>query len=397
MFIHVRKRKKWNVMCLFDTNELDVEGQSAVGRNAGQGLSAVGTGGRDDNTSLTLDGHAGDTDIPTLDDLTGTKLEREGLALGVGVKDVTVQELANVSNGNLVAGLGSGTSTDLTVLDGDTTSNLLSDGALLGGGGRSGTSGTLLELLGESNLLVLRLLLLGLLLGLNGGGGLLLSSSLLVLLLGLLLRSLLGSLLLFLLVIGLDGLDTVAEVELILIRRQIVVVLLFLIVVLIFRVVLIVERMENVVTSEVDGVRTSNLKDDIVRGVDNNVESLLETSLGGESADDSSRNLKALVIRLLLLFGFFLLLLLALLGGLLALLGLLLLLGLLIILILVDGVGKLILIVIVDLLQDSKSGRLVTLGVLGINSGESDSNSAVFDSKLGLTRLELQSVRSDGK
>ena len=80
-------------------------------------------------------------------------LKREGLALGVGVKDVTVQELANVSNGNLVAGLGSGTSTTSRSSMVTPPAIFLAIVALLGGGGRSGTSGTLLELLGESNLL----------------------------------------------------------------------------------------------------------------------------------------------------------------------------------------------------------------------------------------------------
>jgi hypothetical protein len=46
---------------------------------------------------LTTDGHTVQTLVPTLDNLTGTKTEVEGLTAGVGVELLAVLELADVS------------------------------------------------------------------------------------------------------------------------------------------------------------------------------------------------------------------------------------------------------------------------------------------------------------
>lgn len=70
---------------LVDRNALDVEDQVRVGRNVrGSTLLAVGHGGGNGEAALTTGGHASDTDVPALDDLTNTKLEGKRLALLVG-------------------------------------------------------------------------------------------------------------------------------------------------------------------------------------------------------------------------------------------------------------------------------------------------------------------------
>lgn len=70
---------------LTDRDALDVEDQVRVRRNVrGSTLLAVSHRRRDGKTTLAPGGHASDTDVPTLDDLTDTKLEREWLALLVG-------------------------------------------------------------------------------------------------------------------------------------------------------------------------------------------------------------------------------------------------------------------------------------------------------------------------
>lgn len=65
---------------LVNFKELDVENQSAIGWNSRQCLLAIGKIGWDSDSSLAANGHASDTNIPTLDDLASAKFEREGLS-----------------------------------------------------------------------------------------------------------------------------------------------------------------------------------------------------------------------------------------------------------------------------------------------------------------------------
>lgn len=69
---------------LLDLKQLDVEDQGAVAWDAGDSLGAVGETGRNGQTTLTADGQASNTDVPTLDDLTLPELKGEGRALLVG-------------------------------------------------------------------------------------------------------------------------------------------------------------------------------------------------------------------------------------------------------------------------------------------------------------------------
>lgn len=69
---------------LIDRDHLDVEDKDRVGRNAREVLLAVGEVGRDRDATLAANLHTSDTDVPTLDHLTGTELEGERLALLVG-------------------------------------------------------------------------------------------------------------------------------------------------------------------------------------------------------------------------------------------------------------------------------------------------------------------------
>ena len=77
---------------LFDFEELDVEDQLRVGGDAGKSTLAVGEMRGDADAALTTDGHAGNTDVPALDDLALAELEGKRLALLVGYNDsVSVQ------------------------------------------------------------------------------------------------------------------------------------------------------------------------------------------------------------------------------------------------------------------------------------------------------------------
>lgn len=71
-------------MTLFDLQQLDIEDQLGVGWDAGNALLAVREMRRDRDAALATDGHAGDTDIPALDDLALAQLESERLSLLVG-------------------------------------------------------------------------------------------------------------------------------------------------------------------------------------------------------------------------------------------------------------------------------------------------------------------------
>ena len=64
-------------MRLLDLQQLDVEDEGAVGRDAGEGFAAIGGRGGNRQATLAADSHAEDTDIPALDDLTLADLEGE--------------------------------------------------------------------------------------------------------------------------------------------------------------------------------------------------------------------------------------------------------------------------------------------------------------------------------
>lgn len=77
---------------LSDRNALDIEDQVRVGRNVrGSTLLAVSHRGGDSKTTLTASSHASDTDVPALDHLADTELEREWLALLVGCLTVSLR------------------------------------------------------------------------------------------------------------------------------------------------------------------------------------------------------------------------------------------------------------------------------------------------------------------
>lgn len=65
---------------LLDLKELDIEGQSRVTWDTRDALAAVCKMCGNCQSSLSTGWHASNTDVPTLDDLAGTKLEGERLA-----------------------------------------------------------------------------------------------------------------------------------------------------------------------------------------------------------------------------------------------------------------------------------------------------------------------------
>lgn len=70
---------------LTDGDALDVEDQVRVRWDVrGRALLAVCKRSRNGKTTLSASGHAGDTNVPALDDLADTELEGEWLALLVG-------------------------------------------------------------------------------------------------------------------------------------------------------------------------------------------------------------------------------------------------------------------------------------------------------------------------
>lgn len=311
---------------LLDLKELDVEDKLRVGGDAGQSLLSVCKSGRDGDATLTTDSHAGDTDVPTLDDLTLSELEGERLALLVGVKDLAVLEFADVAHGNDVTALSSNTLSELLVVDLDSTDLLDAEGA---GGLVTGGGGALLEVLGELDLFVglglllillfsvlldllrlnsssiavvlLELLLLGLgqgrllslgSLGLAGLGhqiveaGFLLSSALVLALLGL--NKLGGFLLAFNLsdsgvlhIIKVIALITILHghelihIELILIRREVVVIFILVIVVMVVVMVVTLVETNDVVTGQEHSVVSSDLEENGLALADSDIQSLL--------------------------------------------------------------------------------------------------------------------------
>jgi hypothetical protein len=288
-----------HLFTLVDLDDLDVEDKGGTARDVwGSATGTVGVVGGNGDPALSANGHAGDTDVPALDDLAGAKLEGEGLALLVAVEDLVVLlELANVAHANAVAVLGSRTSTGLLVVNGDAVDDtgtsgslgLLSDGCGLGGGR------ALLEVLCELDLLV----------GLGGGRSLLFSSGGGLGLLSLLLAELLGRLSLGLgdqvverlvggaLVLALLGLDKLGSLVLLLgdlgdagvlhvveVVLRVVLVLAVLLVGLTLLAVLVVVSRLDVVAGKEDAVSTRDLEVDALVLTDGDVQGLLEVLRG---------------------------------------------------------------------------------------------------------------------
>jgi hypothetical protein len=78
---------------LTNRDALDVEDQVRVGGNVRRcALLAVRKRGRDSETTLATGSYASDTNVPALDYLAGTELERERLALLVGFSNVSIRK-----------------------------------------------------------------------------------------------------------------------------------------------------------------------------------------------------------------------------------------------------------------------------------------------------------------
>lgn len=286
---------------LLDLDELDIEDESAVGRDAGEGLAAVGEVGGNSQPTLATDGHAENTNVPALDDLTLANLEAERRALLVGIKNLAVLELANVTHANAVAVLHGAAGTSLAVVDGDTVDNLDTKSLLLGGLlsslvlSRAGRA--LLKVLGELDLLItlgggrllglsssslalVLLLLLVLLLVLGNqlveALGLLLSGSLLALLLGI---DKLGSLL-----VGVDLLDALSTIDLVELIAHVIIgvtledgahVVIVVLIGLLIGILVLLVLGDHVVASDVDSVGTGDGEEDPLALANDKVDGLL--------------------------------------------------------------------------------------------------------------------------
>lgn len=286
---------------LLDLDALDVEDQRRVTRDAGKALGAICQVCGNGDSPLATNGHAGNTNVPALDDLAATELEAERLALLVAVEDLAVLELANVAHADTVTLLGCRAASDLLVVNCHAVDGLDASGSLwllslfgLGSGGRR-ASGALLKVLCELDLLVgsfwglpllesdligsdrlasvvLQLLLLLLAELLRGVGDQVIKSG------GTFIGTLLGGALVLALLVGLLagsdkswclrlGLDLgdagvlqvvqcvfrVLVVELILVRREVVVLLILGIVLVVVIVRVLVVRLD-VVSGEIDAV-----------------------------------------------------------------------------------------------------------------------------------------------
>ena len=64
--------------------QLNVEDQRTVCRDAGHATRAIGQVRRHGQATLTANGHAGNTNLPALDDLALPDLEGEGFTLLIG-------------------------------------------------------------------------------------------------------------------------------------------------------------------------------------------------------------------------------------------------------------------------------------------------------------------------
>lgn len=77
----LRSGTKRSCPCLVERDHLDVEDEGRVGGDAGERRLAVGQVGGDGYPALGANRHAGDTNVPALDDIASTELEGERLAL----------------------------------------------------------------------------------------------------------------------------------------------------------------------------------------------------------------------------------------------------------------------------------------------------------------------------
>lgn len=69
---------------LLDLQQLDVEDKGAVCGDTRNGFAAIGKVCWDGESALSTDRHTSNTNVPALDDLAGSELEGERLALLVG-------------------------------------------------------------------------------------------------------------------------------------------------------------------------------------------------------------------------------------------------------------------------------------------------------------------------
>lgn len=82
---------------LLDSKELDLEVEGGSLGDSGDLLVSVSQVGRDGQLSFTTNGHADESLVPTLNDLSTTEEERKGGTTSVGVELLAVVELTDVS------------------------------------------------------------------------------------------------------------------------------------------------------------------------------------------------------------------------------------------------------------------------------------------------------------
>lgn len=126
---------------LLGFQQLDIKGEGAVGRDARLASATICQLCGDDKSALASNRHASNTDIPALDDFTGTKLKAKRLAALIccnielafanrrgsyllTVKNLSIGELANVSHRHSVTLLARGSLPKLLVINCD-TANIL--------------------------------------------------------------------------------------------------------------------------------------------------------------------------------------------------------------------------------------------------------------------------------
>ena len=84
----IQVARERRLFALVDRDDLDVEDEGGTARNVwGSATGTVGVVSGDGDPALSANGHAGDTDVPALDDLALAELEGEGLAFLVGCKN----------------------------------------------------------------------------------------------------------------------------------------------------------------------------------------------------------------------------------------------------------------------------------------------------------------------
>ena len=77
-----------------DFHELDVKNEIAISGDAGHSFASVCKMRGDGESALAADLHANNSNVPALDDLANTKLEREWLALLVRCSSVSAMVIA---------------------------------------------------------------------------------------------------------------------------------------------------------------------------------------------------------------------------------------------------------------------------------------------------------------